>query len=160
MDDDRLLSGEEKRAQLREKFKRDLQQDKQLRDDLLRAQKANALARQVQAAEHRLLAPTEDTLDMLSKLREQTAWNEAKLDLALERRSVKSDLDGAFSKPAPRTPVDPIADALPRHLQTVVPSSQASDQPRRLSDGSWHNPGHDIELKVINRPKTLGNRVL
>jgi hypothetical protein len=159
MSEDRLLSGEEKRARLREKFKRDLQQDKQLREDLQRAQKTQAINRQVQALEQQLLTSTDDTLDVLGKLTVQTAWNEAKLDLALERHSPGPEHHQPVSS-VPRTASDPITDALPPHLQTANPAPLASNLPRRLADGTWHNPHHEIEFPIANRLKTLGNRQL
>jgi hypothetical protein len=159
MSEDRFLSGEEKRARLREQFKRELQKDKQLREELARARQMQTLRRQVESIEERMFTSADDAADMLTKLNEQTAWNEARLDLALEHSTTPKQVSEG-SMPTSRTPSDPITDALPPHLQPVTPAPMGANLPRRLSDGTWHNPEHEVELPIVNRPKTLGNRKL
>lgn len=73
------LSGEEKRRQLKEQFKQDLRERKAF---LEQVQKLKGQQKVLKAIEG--LNPEDDTDEWINKLNEETAFNEAKMELALE----------------------------------------------------------------------------
>ena len=77
---DKHLSGEEKRARMKEQFKKELRERKEF------AEKVKKL-RRLQNINNALdgMKMEDDSQDWIDKLNQETAFNEAKTEMALER---------------------------------------------------------------------------
>jgi hypothetical protein len=110
---DKHLSGEEKRAKLREEYKRELLERKKIQEQLQAAQKMGP----IQKALDQILNFNDDTEEWINKLNQSSAQTEARLDIALDSQRTAGSSTGAAKPPQPTgtvagdTMTDPKADA-------------------------------------------------
>lgn len=97
---DKHLSGEEKRAKMKEEFKKDLRKRKEF---LEKAKRLRQLKRINQALEN--MGYSDDTDELIRQLDEETAFNEAKLELATESaRTINVPIEGPDGEIDPPVP--------------------------------------------------------
>lgn len=77
---DKHLSGEEKRAKLREEYKRELMERKRIEEQM----KGAGTMGKIQQALDQILNFNDDTEEWINKINEKAAHTEARLDIALE----------------------------------------------------------------------------
>jgi hypothetical protein len=101
--EEKKLTPAEERELLKEKFKKEMLEDRAKMEALRRASLANKATRLLEQLESQLENPVDDSDQWLEKINTETAVNEATVDLVLEK--FKQEHMGQSPKPTPPTPV-------------------------------------------------------
>jgi hypothetical protein len=139
MSEDRNLSGEEKRALLREQYKQEFRERKQILQDINQAQRGNKLSQTLSKMAAAL--GLDDTEAWTKLLNDQSTVQEAKLDMALEGAQTQPETPAAdpyehltalerFKIENGLMPPPAVAPAAPNPEEATTPAPE--EQPKTL----------------------------
>lgn len=82
---DEQLSGEEKRQKMKEQFKKELREKKEFLEKVKGLRRVTSINKALED-----MVPTDDSQDWIDKLNQETAFNDAKMEMALETANQKA----------------------------------------------------------------------